>query len=153
VVAGGIALGMHVTPPRFLPIELGGAFLPPRTSGTPGASFFLNWVSLALCALDLKRGDNGLRICAGGAIGALVADPAGLSSAPREDRVVFYADGVLRYQRRIVGPLAVSAGLGMLVPTERAVFYYMDASGKHRDVFQQGPIAGTLDLSVGLCAP
>jgi hypothetical protein len=155
VAAAGIAVGAHLTPPRWPALEVGGAFWPSRTAvkASVGASFSLGWGSLSICPLDLKGAANGLRLCLGGALGALVADTVGLSPAARKDRWVFYPDAALRYQRRIFGLLTVSAGAGLLVPIERASFYYLDASGMRQNVFQQGPIAGTLDLAVGVRFP
>jgi hypothetical protein len=149
----GLALRARLKPPRWPAIELDGAFWTPRSSGTPGASFALGWGALSICPLVLAAGADVLSLCVGGAFAGLVAETAGLSPAATKARFVFYPQAAFRYERRLFGPLTASAGLGMVVPTDRAVFYYLDRHGARQDVFQQAPVACTFDLGLGVRLP
>jgi hypothetical protein len=149
----GIALVARFTPPRWPEIELDAAYWTPRSSGTPGAAFSLGWGSISLCPLVLVAGANELRLCPAVVFAGLVAQTTGLAPTLTTARFVFYPEVTFRYTRRIFGPLMASAGASTLVPTERASFYYLDAAGTRRDVFQQSPIAGTFDLAVGVGFP
>lgn len=153
--ATGVRGDVRITPPGWPAIEIGGAYWPSRPggTGTVGANFSLGWGSLSLCPTLLEGDGNGLRICFGSVLGALVADTTGLSPPAHKDQLVFYPDLALRYQRLLVGPLTVSAGAGVLIPTERPTFYYLDTSGQRQNVFQQAPLAGTFDLALGLRFP
>jgi hypothetical protein len=58
-----------------------------------------------------------------------------------------------RARRRIVGPLVIAGGAALVVPTRRDRFYYRDAQGVERDVFQMTPVGGVIDLGLGLELP
>lgn len=153
-VAGGVAVRAHVVPPGWPALEIGGAFWPPRTTGAPvGAAVSLGWGSLGVCPVGVEEESYRLRLCLGGVVGAMVADSIGLSPAARKAQAIFGVAAELRFRRRIVGPLAASAGVGVLYPTVRPQFYYLDTSGAQQDVFQPGSFAGTLDVALNLSFP
>ena len=58
-----------------------------------------------------------------------------------------------RLARRIVGPLAVSGGVGLLVPALRDRFYSLDPQGREREVFQMSALGGGADLALGVEFP
>ena len=54
---------------------------------------------------------------------------------------------------RIVGPLTARAGLSAIVPLIRNSFVYDEPGGAQRALFQMSPVAGTLDLGLGVAFP
>jgi hypothetical protein len=150
--AAGVALDAYFTPPGWPAIAVGGAFWPSRAGGTAlgGANFSLGWGSLSLCPIDLEADGNGLRLCFGGTLGAIVAETTGLAPAARKIQLVYSPDVALRYRRQFVGPVTVGAGASLSIPTARPSFYYLDTLGMHHDIFQQGSIGGTVDLTLGI---
>jgi hypothetical protein len=155
VGVAGIAVHAHFTPPHWPALEVGGALWLPREAGTSsgGGTFSMGWGSLAVCPLDLTLGASGLRLCLGGALGAIFASPTGLLPGARQEQTVFSPQATFQYRRRLLGPLFASAGLGLLVPTARPSFYFTDLRGQREDVFQAAPVAGTLELGLGVSFP
>ena len=154
-MAVGVIAKLRVTPPRWPTIELGGAFWLPdrRVIGAVGASFSLGWGSLMVCPLGLGAAGNRAELCVGGLAGSLRAEGVGLESSSPSEQPELDVGTELGYRRRLIGPLTVSLGLALFVPIVRARFYYADSHGQRRDLFQQAPIAGTLEATVGLAAP
>jgi hypothetical protein len=58
-----------------------------------------------------------------------------------------------RVHRRLVGPLVLGAGLGLVVPVLRARFSAPSVLGTQVELFQMAPVAGELDLSLGVEFP
>lgn len=149
----GVSVRAHITPPRWPSFELAGAFWTPRNASLNVASFTLGWGSIGVCPFHPERNGNELRICGGFIFGALHAESINLAPPSIQEQLVFDVDAELRYVRRIVGPLQVSLGIGVLVPLIRDRFYYFDAVGARHDVFQPTAVAGTGNLTVGVQLP
>jgi hypothetical protein len=58
-----------------------------------------------------------------------------------------------RVTRRLVGPLEIGVGLGLVVPLDPARFYYADAAGNPQEIFHMAAVAGVVDAAVGLSFP
>jgi hypothetical protein len=151
----GVAFRGRVTSPRWPSFEVGGAVWIHQAAapGPVGATFTLGWGSLAVCPLEVERSGNGLRLCLGGVAGALRADTVGLSPPQHLEQLVLDVDAEVRYRRRLVGPLVASAGFGLLVPTRRDQFFYVDAAGVRRDVFRMTAVAGSAEVTLGVALP
>jgi hypothetical protein len=152
---GALVLRGDVTPPGFVPIQLGGALWSTARvdSGGKGATLSLAWGTLSVCPLSLAWGTTGLRACAGAALGAVRARGYGFKLSTGAAQVV--AAGVVegRMTQRLVGPMELGLGLGLLVPFERARAFYLDASGAEQEIARTGAVAGVLDLGVGVAFP
>jgi hypothetical protein len=149
-VTGGLAVRARLTPPRWPSFEMGGAFWLPQTTGPVGADFSLAWGSLAVCPLEPERDGNRVRLCLGGVAGALRAEARGLSAPLVVEHLVLDVDAELRYERRLLGPLVASAGFGLLVPTIRDKYYYLDTTRQRRDVFRMTAVGGTAEVTLGI---
>jgi hypothetical protein len=58
-----------------------------------------------------------------------------------------------RLGRRIVGPLELGFGLGLVVPLRLVSVYYVDAAGAQEELFHTGAVAGTIDAALGVGFP
>ena len=58
-----------------------------------------------------------------------------------------------RLAQRIVGPLELALGLGLVVPFERVRFFYLDASGQEQELFRMSAVAGVVDVGLGVAFP
>jgi hypothetical protein len=138
-VASGVQLGVLLDPLGLPGLELSGAYFPWHEAGD--VSFSLAYGRLAVCPLDAETGLARFSSCAGMAVGALYAQ--GYSGIL--DPVVHpFLDA--RASRRIAGPLIATLGVGIAVPLRRRYFNY-------NPPFQMSPVAGTLDLGLGVEVP
>ncbi|APR81246.1 Hypothetical protein A7982_06593 [Minicystis rosea] len=153
-VGSGIALRAHVVPARWPSIEIGAVVWPGHTitAGPVSAGFTLAYGTLAVCP-GLTLAGTLLEACAGVHAGALRVGGFGFALSYQQEQIVIDATVEARVRRRIVGPLLIAGGASMVVPMRRDRFYYLDAQGAERDVFQMSPVAGVLDLGLGVELP
>ncbi|WP_437285462.1 hypothetical protein [Sorangium sp. So ce406] len=141
----------RLTPPRFLSVEVGGAVWVPdeATSGASATRFSWGEGFVSACPVALGSATR-LSACAGVRLGALRVGGVGFGVDHADERLT--AGGALdvRLTRRLVGPLTAGGGLGLIVPIVRDTFYYTDAQGQTREVFQMAPLAGTADVLLGV---
>jgi hypothetical protein len=158
----GVALALRgeIVPPSFVPIELGGAVwldahADAGASTSKGATLSLAYGLLGICPLAWGPGATRVRGCADLEVGAIRAVGYGftMSNGTGQEQPVVQAQVAGRVTRRLVGPLDIGVGLGLLVPFERARFFYVDASGGQQELFRTAPVAGVVDASVGLAFP
>jgi hypothetical protein len=150
-VSGGVLIRSHIEPPRFLAFEVGGVLFPAVTAeqGTAGASFQLAEGFVSVCPLTLHAFGAALSACAGVQVGAIHAFALGVAGTSA-DEALFNVALEGRVRRRFVGPLVASAGLGLVVPVLRERFSY---GAQGTDVFEMAPVAGAVDLSLGVEFP
>ncbi|WP_434042201.1 MULTISPECIES: hypothetical protein [Sorangium] len=145
------AVRARLTPPRFLSFEVGGVvWLPDEaTSGASATRFSWGEGFVSACPVALGSATR-LSACAGVRLGALRVGGVGFGVDHADERLT--AGGALdvRLTRRLVGPLTAGGGLGLIVPIVRDTFYYTDAQGQPREVFQMAPLAGTADVLLGV---
>ncbi|MGK4000857.1 hypothetical protein [Sorangium sp. So ce1024] len=148
------ALRARLTPPRFWSFEVGGAvWLPDETTtGAASTRFTLGEGFVSACPVSLGS-ETRLAACVGVRLGALRAGGLGFRVDRSDERLT--AGGTLdaRLTRRLVGPLTVGGGLGLIVPFVRDTFYYTDAQGQDREIFRMAPLAGTADVLIGVEFP
>jgi len=151
-VAGGVLIRSHIEPTRFWGFEVGGVVFPAvqATLGTEGASFQLAEAFLSTCPLTLHAFGAALSACAGVQAGAIHATGMGFSGAEEVGLFNVAVEG--RVRRRIVGPLVAGAGLGLVVPTLRTRFS-IPSTAADQVLFTMAPVAGALDLSLGVEFP
>jgi hypothetical protein len=150
----------EIVPPRFVPIELGGAVwlnaqADASTAASKGATLSLAYGMLGLCPLVYRTELTTVRGCAEVAVGALRAVGHGFTSSNAAGQEQPVAMGSLagRVSRRLIGPLEIGVGLGLVVPFTRPRFFYVDAAKNQQELFRIAPVAGVVDASVGLAFP
>lgn len=148
------ALRARLTPPRFWSFEVGGAIWLPNEATTGASSTRFSWGEgfVSACPVSLG-GETRLSACAGVRLGALQVGGLGFGVDRADERLT--AGGALdvRLTRQLAGPLTVGGGLGLIVPIVRDTFYYIDAQGRDREVFQMAPLAGAADVLLGVDFP
>jgi hypothetical protein len=151
----GVAIRLQATPPGWPALELGGSSWLSQRTGTDavGATFSMNWASLLVCPVGIEAERNSARLCLGAAAGALQAESFGLTAPSRKELLELNLEASLAYQRRLFGPLTARLGVTLLVPTVRGRFSYVTAASAERDLFQQAPVVGALEMAVGVALP
>lgn len=137
---GGLG-ALVVEPPGFVPILLEGAIFLGRSEE---ADLLQAHGGVALCPLARRGPRLGLAVCAGIDAGGLFAS-ARRDGVPDRDRLVAQARASIRGHLRLIGPLALGAGLHFVVP-----FRHDDLTAGGRTLFAPDPVAGILTLGLGL---
>ncbi len=137
---GGLG-ALVVEPPGFIPILLEGAIFLGRSDE---ADLLQAHGGVALCPLARRGRRVGLAVCAGIDAGGLFASARG-DGVPDRERLVAQARASVRGHLRVVGPLALGAGLHLVVP-----FRHDDLTAEGRTFFSPDPVAGILTLGLGL---
>ncbi|WP_437606211.1 hypothetical protein WMF20_35145 [Sorangium sp. So ce834] len=148
------AIRARLTPPRFWSFEVGGAVWFPNEATTGASTTRFSWGEGFVSACPVSLGSaTRLSACAGARLGALRVGGLGFGVDRADQRLT--AGGALdvRLTRRLVGPLTAGGGLGLIVPLVRDTFYYIDAQGRDREIFQMAPLAGTADVLLGVDFP
>ncbi|WP_437996437.1 hypothetical protein WMF26_36050 [Sorangium sp. So ce185] len=148
------AIRARLTPPRFWSFEVGGAVWFPNEATTGASSARFSWGEGFVSACPVSLGSaTRLSACAGARLGALRVGGLGFGVDRADERLT--AGGALdvRLTRRLVGPLTAGGGLGLIVPLVRDTFFYVDAQGRDREIFQMAPLAGTADVLLGVDFP
>lgn len=144
----------RLTPPRFWSFEVGGVVWLPDEAASGASATRFSWGEGFVSACPVALGSaTRLSACAGVRLGALRVSGVGFGVDRTDERLT--AGGALdvRLTRRLVGPLTAGGGLGLIVPIVRDTFYYTDARGQTREVFQMAPLAGTADVLLGVDLP
>ncbi|WP_437330831.1 hypothetical protein [Sorangium sp. So ce381] len=151
----GVGVRAHATPPRGPGFELGGAlWASPDVREAPGSpAFSLAYGRLSVCPIEIARGGTALSGCAGAMLGSLRVEGLAVPSRFRHERLVLDLSLDTRVRRRFVGPLFGAVGLGIAVPIVQDVYFYTDAAGARREIFQVSPVSALLDLGLGLELP
>ncbi|WP_437935108.1 hypothetical protein [Sorangium sp. So ce341] len=148
------AFRARLTPPRFWSFEVGGAVWFPNEAITGASSTRFSWGEGFVSACPVSLGSaTRLSACAGARLGALRVGGLGFGVDRADERLT--AGGALdvRLTRRLVGPLTAGGGFGLIVPLVRDTFFYVDAQGRDREIFQMAPLAGTADVLLGVDFP
>jgi hypothetical protein len=161
--AFAVTLRGEITPPGLFPFEIGGAvFLDAHATpaGAPslsskGATLSLSYGILGLCPLAWRSGGTRLAACAEIQVGALRAVGYGFAtgSGVGHEQAVVQASLAGRVARRLVGPLEIGLGLGLVVPLRPVSVYFVDAAGTQEELFRTGAVAGTVDAVLGVAFP
>ncbi len=153
----------EITPPSFIPVEIGGAVFvdasaaPAGAAGASakGATLSLSYGTIGLCPLSWRSGGTHLAGCAELGLGALRAVGYGFAtgSGVGQAQPVVQASVTGRVARRLVGPLELGLGVGLAVPLRPVLVYSVDAAGAQQELFRTGPVAGVIDAGVGVAFP
>lgn len=145
VAAGGLG-ALLVQPPGFVPLVLEGALLLGRSDR---ADLLEAVGGIAICPLARRSERLGFALCAGIDGGGLFASARG-ADVPDGDRLVAQARVSLRGHWRVVGPLALRAGLHGVVPFRHDDLAVTDDQGDRRVLYSPDVLAGILTIGVGL---
>ena len=147
---GGL-LTVTLEPPGFVPISLEGALIPfSRAEPSAGHADFLHLhAGLSICPLAVEGERLALHACAGADAGAVLVI-GGTLSVPERERLIGQAHLVVRGYWRVAEPLVLRIGLHLLVPFRHDAFRYLDGMGALQAFYSPDPIAGLLDLGLGL---
>jgi hypothetical protein len=161
--AFALSLRGEITPPNLFPVEIGGAvFLEARavpagaaSPSSKGVVLSLSYGMLGLCPLRWASGGTRLAACTELEVGALRAVGYGFTSGSGvgQEQPIVQASLAGRLTQRIVGPLELGLGLGLVVPLHPVSIYYVDAAGAQEELFRTGAVAGTLDAGLGVGFP
>jgi hypothetical protein len=121
--------------------------------GVSGGHFQRTAGHLAVCPLTLGGTPTRLLACGGINVGALRVSGFGYDRTYPQERPVVDAMLEMQVIRRLVGPLAATAGLGLAVPFVRDRYNFVESSGTRRTVFDPLPVAGILQIGVGAELP
>ncbi|WP_437660022.1 hypothetical protein [Sorangium sp. So ce1182] len=152
----GVAAVIHarLTPPGFWAFELGGAVWFPDEATTGASSTRFSWSEGFVSACPVSLGSTTrLSACAGARLGALRVNGIGFGVDRTDERLTAGVTLDVRLARRLSGPFTAGGGLGLIAPLVRDTFYYIDAQGREREVFQMAPLAGTADVLLGVDFP
>lgn len=158
-VSPGAHVGASLTPPWLFPMEVTARFFAPQTEDVVrGATVLFYGFQGAGFACPLRHaGSIGeIRACAGVEGGFLVAEGEGFESEPAEASPLqgqfgFSIKG--RADFKIVGPFRLGLAPGITVPVFRPELVYVDDRGGDVLIFQQAPVAGTIDVFAMLAFP
>ena len=78
---------------------------------------------------------------------------AAASFATKEEAIAYIASLAGRVTRRLVGPLEIGLGIGLVVPLRPTRVYYVDAAGSQQELFRMGAVAGVVDVGLGVGFP
>jgi hypothetical protein len=153
----GVFGGGILVPPRlFFGVEVYGAAWLDQTLAAGGANggnatFWFGYVGGGLCPLVLRGRRTDLFGCASGQLGYLAS--YGPSPTPNQTQVHVAGALEMRGTLHIGGPITARAGAMLVVPLIRDQFVYDEANGGSGRLFQMAPVAGTLDLGLGVAFP
>lgn len=153
-VALGATLHIDVTPPGFVPIELGVVIFRDargelRDGG--GADLSLAWGELGLCP-EIGAGETEagwLRACGLVQVGAIQSRGFGFDRSFDSDDAIVNAAARARLALRLTGGLMLSAAGTLGVPLLRRGFEAREAGGEIREVFRMAAVLGLLEVGVG----
>ena len=149
----GFAMRVTLLPPRPFPFEIGGAVWGPQRAESPGGAFgadiWLAYGGVSACPLAGEALGFFLASCAGVAVGGAHVGGFGFDTAGARDVALVNVGLDAHARRALAGPVFVALGFGLAVPLVRLDVYYL-AAGERREAFTAPPIAGTMDLALGV---
>ncbi len=152
-VGAGVALRVTVVPPVLFPFEVGGVLWAEQRVTSPGGTFgadvWMAFGTVAACPLHGELRGFFWASCAGVEVGAAHVGGFGFEVTRAEDVVLANVSVGAQLRRNIVGPVFGALGLGLSVPFLRLDLYYQ-AGGQLREAFTAPPLAGTMDLALGV---
>jgi hypothetical protein len=148
----GVRARAAITPPGLFPLELGGeVFAPVRAElDGQGAELLLAQGFVRACPLAGARAPWGYAACGGFDLGSVRGGGFGFPVNLSQELFVAAAALGGRASIQLGGVVRVSLGADLSVPFLRGRFFYQAPDGTAREVFLTSPIAGTVDLGVGI---
>jgi hypothetical protein len=148
-VSPGAHVGASIDPPWFFPVEVTLKFFTPQTLEAPrdATVLFYSFQGAAL----------GCPVTHGGSVGEIrVGDGEGFDTELQDVSAIRGQLGATlkgRADFKIVSPLRLGLATGITVPFFRDEFVFQAPNGKEVLLFQQAPVAGTIDFYAMLAFP
>ncbi|NUO47936.1 MAG: hypothetical protein HOV80_03670 [Polyangiaceae bacterium] len=158
-VSPGAHVGASIDPPWFFPVEVTLKFFTPQTVEAPrdATVLFYSFQGAALgCPVSYAGSVAEIRACGGLEGGFLVGDGEGFDTELQDVSAIRGQLGATvkgRVDFKIVSPLRLGLATGVTVPFFRDEFVFQAPSGKEVLIFQQAPVAGTIDFYAMLAFP
>ncbi len=151
----GVALRGRVTPSGWPALELGAAIWSANQarSATIGATFTLVEGFAAVCPRLTSVVGFQLDGCLGVRAGVIRSGGFGFDLVEVHERPTVGPTLEGRLRRRIVGPLEITIGPGLLAPIVRDRFFFTGPGGARLEVFRMAPLAFTLEATLGVEFP
>lgn len=153
----GVYAGGLLEPPSFVPLQGFGAVWLDTTeqAGGPGrATFSAAFVGAGICPLRWRSDLVRAYACANGHVGMITSRGEGFDLPKTTERRLHTAGALEgRLSLRVVGPLALRAGVSAAVPLARDSFVYRRADGAIAEVFRMSPVVLLADLGFGVVLP
>jgi hypothetical protein len=137
-------------------IGFGSYFVSPNAEAEQGAHTAMSMLLFGsgFCPLWHHAKVAHLYACATGHLGVIFSRSTGYASPPTDaPRVVWDAAVELRSTIVVVKPFAIRFGIQGIVPILRPRFTYDRADGSQGEAFKVAPVAGLVDLGVGVVFP
>lgn len=151
----GVRVRAAITPPRLFPLEIGAELFAPVRAAKDGQGVELTLAQafVRACPLSGARGAWGFAACAGLDLGSVHGAGFGFSVNRAAELPVVAAALGGRLDVHLTSAVVISAGADLAIPFLRGRFFYDGAGGERREAFLTAPVAGTLDLSIGVQLP
>lgn len=152
-IGTGFALRAAVAPPGVPTLEIGGVYWGEQRvsagDGTFGANLWIAYGTLAVCPVTGQWREFWGSACAGVEVGVVHAGGYGFSTTVAQLVPIASAAVGAHVRRTISGRIFAGAGLDLSIPFVRPDLYYRK-SGVAQDAFTPSPIAGSLELALGV---
>ena len=153
----GALVSATLEPPGFWQLVADGLItLPSRADvrgGVGGADVWLALGGLSLCPVYGRVSRVGLAACAGVQVGTVRVEPVDLAAPADQEQLLVNLAARALARWRIAGPLVVRAAVLLAVPFVRDEFTYRQGDGTERPLFRMSPLAGGLELALGVQVP
>ncbi|MDB4995067.1 MAG: hypothetical protein JWM74_2499, partial [Myxococcaceae bacterium] len=153
----GVGVNAILEPPHFVPLEgFSAIFFDSTAAGDNGSYVTLDvaYVGGGLCPLRSRGRTLHLFACIESHLGLTRARTGGFEASPTEAfRPIVDSALSGRATVRIGGPFALRAGLSAVLPLLRYRYTLQRDDGSRGTAFVASPIAGVLDIGIGLALP
>lgn len=150
--AGG-AMSLTILPPRPFPFEIGAVLWAPQRAASPsgeyGADIWVAFGGISACPLAGETRGFFLAACAGVQVGAAHVGGFGFEKSLARDVALVSLTAGAHARRTFAGPVFGALGLGLAVPLVGLDVYHLEGT-ERREVFYAPPLAGTLDVALGV---
>lgn len=154
--APGVSTFFVVEPPHFVGLFVAGNYWLKRTVDAVGGAesdVSLAHAGLGLCPLSWNEGRVSYRSCGGVAFGSLQSKGRGFDTTQSDEKLFAAVLLPNRFLFRIAGPLAVSAGVTVLIPLVRTELTYRTSDGVSHSLYDPAPVGGAADVGLALSFP
>jgi hypothetical protein len=154
--APGLGALVVVEPPHFMGLFLGGNYWSKQSvtaEGDATSDVSLAHAGVGVCPLSWAQGRVSYRLCGGVAVGSLQSKGIGFDTAQSDEKLSAQVLVPNRFAVRIAGPLALSAGVTVMVPLLRTELTYRTSDGVSHSLYDPSPVAGAGDVGLALFFP
>ncbi len=151
----GVRVRAAITPPGLFPLEIGAELFTPVRAGSESQGVEIRFAQAfgRACPLAVSRGAWDFAGCAGVDLGSVRGAGFGFPVNRAAELLVVAAALGGRLGLHLGGVVVASAGADLAIPFLRGRFFYNAAGGEAREAFLTAPVAGTLDLAIGVQLP